>query len=893
MALLPELLRRLRFLVLRDRYTAELEEEMRTHIALREGRLRERGVAPGEARYVARRRFGNPGDLQERSRDMWGLSWFEHAAADVRFAIRRLRHRPGFSVATITVAALGIGATTAVFSAVDAALLRPLPFIRSSELVTLTDVNIPFDHSGRQFPVGRHELDINDAAAMHDLFASTAAFAAGGLNLSDATSPRRVRVGVVSTEFFSTLGVRPQLGRTFDVTEGRPNGGHPVVLSDALWRSKFGGSEVLGRTIDLSGTRYTVVGVMAPEFNFPNESDLWIPLTVPLTDEVFAPFRGYLPSTVIARVASGVTIPSANVRLLDRWRQISGPQPESRIGGGYETLTELRTRGAVVPLKRQLVGDREQPLLILMGATTLLLLIASANVANLLLLDAASRRREIALREILGASRGRVVRQLLTESVLLASAGAVIGVALSPVGLSILQAMMPADLAGVAPAELNVRVLGFATALAVITGLAFGMWPAFGAARGDSIETIKSAGGGGGTSRGLGTTRRALIVAEVALTVMLLVGSGLMLRSLHRVLSRQLGIDPARVGTLELSFAGGAARAARLEKVHGILERLNADPGIQGAAAVNDIPLRVGGMLAFRVEVDGVPKSTASNGIPVARELTASGGYFRAMGIPLLRGRTFTTSDDSLAPRVAVVNKAMVERWWPNVDAIGRTFRFTGDTTTVTVVGVVGDVREQSLEGEAMPQVYVPIDARTPNTVAIVARSALPAGVVLSRLTDAVRSVDRTQAVYNLRMLDDIVATSVAPRQTNTTLITLFAGIALALSAFGVYAVVSYSVARRAREFGIRAALGATGRNIASLVGREMAMIVAVGLVVGIVGAWMLSRVMASLVFRMDVHDVATFLAVPLVLVLPAAIATIIPARRAMRASPTEVMRAE
>ena len=892
MSWISETYRRLRFLLLRDRYTAELEEEMRIHLELREGRLRERGVPPAEARYLARRRFGNTGHLQEQSRDMWGLSWFEHASADVRFAIRRLRHRPGFSVATIAVAALGIGATTAVFSAVDAALLRPLPFQRSSELVTLLDVNIPFDQTGQSFPPNSHVLEINDVAAMRDVFASTAAFAAGGLNLSDAISPRRVRVGVVTTNFFATLGAVPQVGRTFDADEGRPHGAHALILSDALWHDKFGGADVIGRSIDLSGTQYTIVGVMAPRFNFPNESDLWLPLPVPMTDETFAPFRGYLPSSVIARVAPGVTIQAANTRLLDRWRQIIGPTPKRQMGGGYETLTELTTKGAVLPLKRQLVGDRENPLVILMGATTLLLLIACANVANLLLLDATSRRREMALRDILGATRGRVVRQLLTESVLLAGAGAAIGVALSPVGLSILQAMMPADLAGVAPAELNVRVLAFATTLALITGLSFGMWPALGTARGDSIETIKS-GGGGATARGLGATRRALIIAEVALTVMLLVGSGLMLRSLHRVMSRQLGVDPAHVGTLELSFAGGTSRAERLTKVHGILERLNADPGMQGAAAVNDIPLRGGGMLAFRVEVDGASTSGASGGIPVARELTASGGYFRALGIPLFRGRTFTASDDSLAPRVAVVNKAMVERWWPNDDPIGRTFHFSGDTTKVTVVGIVGDVREQSLEGEAIPQVYLPIDRRTPDALAIVARSSLPSAVVLSRMMDAVHAVDRTQAVYNLRMMDDIVSTSVAPRRTNTALITLFAGIALALSAFGVYAVVSYSVARRAREFGIRVALGATGRDIASLVGLEVALIVAIGLVVGIGGAWMLSRVMASLVFRMDVHDVATFLAVPFVLVLPAAIATMIPARRAMRVSPTEVMRAE
>ena len=823
---------------------------------------------------------------------MWGLSWFEHAAADVRFAVRRLRHRPGFSVATIAVAALGIGATTAVFSAVDAALLRPLPFARSSELVTLIDVNIPFDQSDH-FPAGQHVLDINDAAAMHDVFASTAAFAAGGLNLSDATSPRRVRVGVVTAGFFSTLGVAPQIGRTFDTDEGRPKGAHAVILSDALWRTKFGGGEVVGRSIDLSGTRYAIVGVMAPGFNFPNESELWIPLTVPTTDETFAPFRGYLPSQVIARVVPGVSIDAASKQLMVRWRQLTGPSLKDELGGGYERFTELKTKGAAVPLQRELVGDRQHALVILMGATTLLLLIACANVANLLLSDATSRRREIALREVLGASRGRIVRQLLTESLLLAGVGAMIGVALSPAGLKILRAMMPADLAGVAPAELNVRVLAFATLLAVITGLAFGMWPALGSARSNAVETIKSGGGGGATAGGLGTARRALIIAELALTVMLLVGSGLMLRSLHLVMSQELGMSPGRVGTLEIAFAPGSSRASRLATLHGVVERLNADPTIHGAGVVNDIPMRDGGTLALRIQVAGAPEPRSANDPPVARYLMASGGYFQALGVPLLRGRTFTASDDSLGPRVAVINMAMVKRWWPNVDPLGRTFRFPGDTTAVMVVGVVGDVRERGLERTLFPQLYLPIDRNAPDNVAVVAQSSLPPSVLLSRLTGAVHAVAPAQAVFNVRMLDDIISRSVAPRRTNTTLIALFGGIALALSVFGVYAVVSYSVTRRAREFGIRAALGATGGNIASLVGREMAWIVAIGLVLGVAGAWGLSRVMASLLFGVDVHDFATFATVPMVLVLPAAIATIIPARRAMRVSPTEVMRAE
>ncbi|MEP6494563.1 MAG: ABC transporter permease [bacterium] len=887
-----ELVRRLRYLVLRDRYTAELEEEMRLHIQHREARFRERGLAPGAARYAARRQFGNPGDHQERSRDMWGLRWLEHAAADVRFAVRRLRHRPGFTVATIAVAALGIGATTAVFSAVDAALFRPLPFARPAELVTLTDVNIPFEQSTERFPEGRHSLDINDAVAMRDVFASTAAFAAGGLNLSDPTNPRRVRVGVVTSGFFATLGAAPQVGRVFTGDEGRPHGTHAVVLSNALWQQRFGGENVIGKPLDLSGTKYEIVGVMGPGFNFPNESDLWVPLTVPTTDEVFAPFRGYLPSWVIARVAPGVSVPVASARLLANWKRLAGP-PTGKPGGVDEFIAEATTKGAAVPLKQQLVGDREKAFVILMGATALLLLIACSNVANLLLSDAASRRREVALRELLGATRGRIVRQLLAESVLLAFAGTAVGFLLSPAALGVLRAMMPGDLAGIAPAELNLRVLAFATVLALVTGLVFGIWPALGTSRNDPVETIKAGASGGATAGGLGGLWRALITAEVALTVMLLVGSGLMLRSLRSVLSQELGASADHVGTLEISYPDGVPKAQRLRTIHAILDRLSADPAIQAAGVVTDVPLRGGGNVAFRVEANGAPTSRSADGVPYARMLEASGTYFKTLGIPLLRGRTLMASDDSLAPRVAVINMAMAKRWWANADPLGQTFRFGGDTTLIHVVGVVGDVREISLENNALPQVYLPLDRRPPENLAVVARSALAPSALLARITNAVHAADPAQAVYNVRMLDDVIATAVAPRRTNTMLIAIFGGIALSLSAFGVYGVVSYGVSRRAREFGIRAALGATGRNIAALVGGEMAWIVALGVALGLGGAWALSRVLASQLFGVDSHDAVTFVATPILLLIPAAIATIIPARRAMRVSPTEVMRAE
>jgi len=892
---LGELARRVRYLLFRRRYTAELEEEIRLHIDLRTARLREQGLSPAEARYAAGRRFGNAITVQEESRDMWGFHLVEHAIADMRFAGRRLRRRPGFSIAAVTVAALGIGATTAVFSAIDAALLRPLPFVRPSELVALTNVNIPFDAEGQPFREGRHILDLTDVAAMTDVFSHAAAFAAGGLNLADPVRPERVRAGVVTAGFFETLGARPQAGRTFDSVEGKPHGPRVVILSDALWSRRFGRAPIVGTTIDLNGARYTVIGIMERGFDFPNESDLWIPLTVPTTFETFAAFRGWLPSQVIARMAPGVSLETARSRLLANWLRFVGSGEPGRRSNLDMMLEEVRAKGAAIPLHRDLVGDGRNALLLLFGATALLLLIACANVANLIVADATSRRREVALREALGASHGRIVRQLLSESVMLAVAGAMVGIALAPAVLRVLRAVMPADLAGVAPVELDLRVLAFAVVLAVLTGIVFGLWPALGSARVDAAETIKAGGGLGTTASGLGRARRVLVTVELALTVMLLIGSGLMLRSLERVLSQDLGMNPTRVGTLEMSFHRGVRRSERLAAVHAMLARLEQDRAMEAVAVVNDLPLRGQGGISLSINVAGAPKAKANgmDEMAFARFLMASGGYFKALGVPLLRGRTFTAADDSLAPPVAVISAAMAKKWWPNTDPLGKTFRMGGDSVPLTVVGVVADVRERSLEKMVNPQMYLSVDRETPDNLAIVARSTLPPSVLLARLTEAVHAVNPAQAVYNVRMMDAVVSNAVAPRRTNTTLITLFGGVALLLSAFGVYAVVSYGVTRRTREFGIRSALGATGRTIAVLVAREMAGAVALGLVIGVAGAWALARVIAAFLYRVDTHDLPTYALACLVLLVPAAIATALPAWRAMSVHPASIIREE
>jgi putative ABC transport system permease protein len=890
---LGEIARRLWFLLNRDRVAAELEEEMRLHRDLRAAKLADAGASVSDAAAEARMRFGNVGAIEEQSHDAWGLRWVEHAVSDARFALRRLRHRPAFAFSTIAVIALGIGATTAVFSAVDAALIRPLPFLRPSELVSLTSVRIPSATEASRAPGDPHSVEITALDSMPDLFASVAAFATGGLNLSDNTHPRRVTVGVVSSGFFKTLGVSAKQGRTFDESEGKPDAGHVVILSDALWRTQFGSEDVLGRQIDLNGDRYTVVGIMPSRFSFPSESELWIPLSIPTTSKTFQPFRGYLPTEVIARLAPGVSRETVSNRLVAMWVQAATPRGNRPRYNIDDVVDDVRANGAAGELRQTLVGDRRRALLVLMGATVLLLLIGCANAANLLLSDGASRGREVALRAVLGASSERIMRQFLVESCALAITGAFVGVAIAPVALGVLRAAMPSDLAGVADASLDMRVLIFATLVALVTGVAFGFWPAISAVRGNRAETIKAGGGAGGTTLGIGSARRLLIVAELALTIVLLIGAGLMLKSLGRLMSQRLGLNPQNVGTAELTFAGNGGWARQLAVMHAILDRLSADPAIAGAGVVNDVPLRGNGGISVLIDIAGAPKR--AKGSPrFARFLFASGGYFKAMGIPLVRGRTFTASDTKDAPPTVIISETMAKRWWPGVDPIGQTFRLSGDTVNhFTVVGIVGDVRDAGLDRNMAPQLYLSIDRGAPQSMGIVARGSLSSSALLSRIESAVRAADPSQPVYNLRMMESVITKSVAPQRTSTTLIAAFGALALAVSAFGVYAVVSYSVSRRAREFGIRSALGATGINIAGLVGRELFSAIVIGTALGLLGAWVLSRVLQSMLFGVGVHDFSTFAVVPFVLAVPALVAMLPPARRAARINPADVMRAE
>ena len=876
----------------RDRATRELEDEMRLHRELRTAALEGQGVPVDEARAAASRRFGRTIPITEQSRDAWGWMRLDALTQDVRYAARRLRQHAWFTAAVVAILALGIGATTAMFSAIDAAFLRPLPFANAGELMTLSRVNIPSNLRFRQSTQAVRSFDIDHVREMRDVFSHTAAYASGGLNLVAAERPRRVSAGVVSGDFFATLGVGPLLGRVIRAGDAIPEAPRVVVLSWTLWQDRFAGGDVLGTTIPLNTTRYEVIGVMPRGFSFPGESDLWIPLNIPITSATFEAFRGYLPSTVIARRAPGVAAATAESRMQEAWTRIVSNlprEPGQRLSAD-QSLDRIKAEGATTPLRAELVGDRRTALLVLFGITGLLLLIACANVTNLLLSYGAARARELALRSVLGATRGRLLGQLLAESVMLSVGGAIVGVAIAPATLGVLRTLMPARLAGVAPVQLDLRVLAFGAVLAIATGILFGLWPAFGATRGQSTAAIRTGGGHGASARGARRGQRLLVAGELALAGVLLVGAGLMLRSFERLVSTDTGMDPEQVATLELSFVSGTEQAARIARVEAILAEVRRLPGVKAAGVVNDLPLRGSGGIGISVQVDGAPESSR-NLFP--RYLVASEGYLEALGIALKRGRTFSASDGTGSRSVAVISEAMAKAFWPDADPVGRTFLFGGEGPPVEVIGVVADVREGGLERDPGPQMYFPAKANLGLNLAIVARGEGRTGELLAGLTRAVRNVDPAQPVYNVRTMEQVVGASMAPRRVNTLLISLFGALALLIAALGVYAVTSNAVAQRMREFGIRAALGATRRDLLRHVANEMAIVVAGGVIAGGALAWASSRVLTGLVYGVDVHDLGTFAASPVVLILAAILATLVPARRATQVQPVEVMRAE
>lgn len=826
--------------------------------------------------------------LGDRETGVRRTAFVEGLTADIRYAIRVAGRTPWVTGLAVLTLALGIGATTAVYSAVDAVFLRPLPFHQPQQLVKL-QLGVPLDHRGLDRPLPpKSGLDITDVAAMPDVFAQSAAFASGAMNLGTGPAPLRVDVTFVTTGFFSLIGHDAALGRVFTAGEASPDQ-RSVVLSAQLWRHQFGERpDILGTTVTLNDMPHEVVGVMADDFRFPASAQLWVPLPVPApVDLIGEAFRNFLPSVVMARLAPGVTPDVARTRL-DAARRVyapAGSDAERRLSPAAEL---------VVPLQEWLATrDRRTTLTVLLASAGLVLLVACTNVATLLLALAATRRREMATHIVFGATRGRLIRRLLVEGLLLALVGAVGGVAIAAAGMSLLDALMPPQLVGLAPMRLDLRVLGFALAVTVSTAIIFSVWPALSASRVDPDDALKSTGG-----RSVATSTRltrGLVVAEVALACLLVVGAGLMLNSLRALLATDIGMRTDRVATARLSLPSArySERAMRVDFVRRTLEHLDATPGIRSAAAINTLPLANEMGIRLLVRDADAPETSPDGTRLMSAYLVVSPGYFDTMGIPVQSGRDIAWTDSPASPVVAI-NKTAANLLWPGESAVGKRLLYAGNEPR-TVVAVVGDARVSQLDTDAGVQIYLPIQDHPQSYVSLVARGVNDneVGPILANIRDAVRAVDPALPLYAMRPMDDVIGGTIVPRRVNTVLIGTFAMLALCLAVIGVYGVLAYSVTQRTRELGIRMAVGAQRGGILALVVRQGLVLVGLGTAIGIGAALLTTRYLESMLYGVTPRDPATIVLVASLFAVAAVLASYVPARRASAIDPIVALRHE
>jgi putative ABC transport system permease protein len=870
---LAELARRVWFFLRRDRIATDLAEEMRLHVELRARREREAGFDATEAARRARRRFGNSTHLVRESRDQWGMRWAEDFVIDLRHGVRALRRAPLPSAIIVVTLAVGIGATLAMFTVMDAALFRPLPVRDPERLVVMPDRDVPLA-GPRQPPPG--PFDLPALRERHDLYEDVGAYAAGGLNLTGGLEPVHIQVGLVTPSVLRLLGVAPVRGRLFTEDEGRPDGADVVVLSHRLWRSQFGGdTSILGKRLSLNDHPYEIVGVMPPRFAFPEGSAAWIPLTIPLTSERAQVFRFFVETTNIARLAPGRTREQANAEY-DAWRVSRGWKP--RPG-------ELNQ-----PMRAFFIGDARPRLLMVMGLATLLLVAACANICGLLLTRWSARRREIAVRAAIGASRQRLLRQLATESAVLAASGTFLGLGVAVAGLRIFDALMPPELAALAPPVVDGRALVAMLILAIVAAIAIGTLPALTASSGDLTRTLKSAGASAAVRRGSGMLGRGLIVVEVALAVILLVGSGLLLKSLQRLHSVETGIDADHVATarIALSRAKYENVAARTAFFNGVGTELQREGGIRNFAFVSTLPLR--GEWNPSVAFDLVDRPEIEHS-PFAELIYASPQYFETMGIRLLAGRGLTPADTVATGGGALISDSLARAWWPNGSPLGVRISTAGGTERRTIVGIVTDVRGTALDGKRYPQLYLPFTGSRRAT--IVVRGELPPEQMFARLRAAVQRVDPAQVVYELKMMEDVAADSVAEQRTTSIVAAIFGGITLLLAALGLYGLLAFSVVQRTPELGIRFALGAHRSHVVGAVVGDGLLLTTLGAALGLAASFGLTRLLESQLFDVTPTDAMVYIGVPAVLLVTALIAAVLPAMKAATVDPIRVLRAE
>ena len=865
----------------------DLARELETHLAVAREEQIARGLSAVAAGPAAQRQLGIT-YVKEEMREMWGCMWLERFVQDVQYGVRTLRKSPGFTIVAITMLALGIGANTAIFSLVSAVLLRPLPFPEPDRLVLVWD-----DFSPRVGP-SRSEPTPADYVAWKEQsrsFADMAMLVAGTYNLTGTGDPDKFAGIRTTANLFAVLGMQPLIGRTLVPSDERQDASPVVVISERLWRSRFGADPgLIGRTISLNGLAHTVVGVVPPDFQFPTkDAMLWVPAH--FTPQELANRSAY-NFYVVARLKPGTALGQARAEMSTIAHRLAREYPQSN--GGVNV--------AVTPLHEHLTHDARAAISILLGGVGLVLLIACANLTNLLLARGAGRRKELAVRKALGASRGRVIRQLLTESAVLASLGTVLGVGLSTVTFTYLARLVPSVLPqGTSPA-LDVRVLLFASGVAVLMVLGVGTGPAFAAGRVGLDAALKTGTTRGTTASGSRRVRHALVVAEMTLTVVLLVAAGLLLRSYARVLAVEPGFQPHNLLIAETVLPPSKYRTleSRSAFYDRVLERVRALPAVSSAGYVNYPPLVFKGGRAY-ISIEGKPTPRREDFIRyIVSDRVVSAGYFSALGVPLIRGRHFDERDGPGAPGAVIINQKLAGMHWPGEDPVGHRIRLGAIDSNpwLTIVGVVGDMRQFGLDRPAEPEMYLSLNQSGDSAPFfwpqyLVVRTNADPLALSSSVRSAVWDVDPDEPVSSVRSMDQVFDAELLNRNTQMTLVSALAALALLMAAVGLYGVLSYTVAQRTPEIGVRMALGAQASTVVLEVVRSALFLAASGMVLGVGSAFALTRLLTSWLFNISPADPATFAAGALLLGVMALLASYIPAHRSARIDPVSVLRAE
>lgn len=864
-----------------DHAERELDEEMSANLAMLIDEKVAGGLSADKAYRAARIEFGGVDQVKEQVRDVRMGMMIEQVWLDARYALRMLRKNPGFTAIVVITLALGIGVNTAIFSLVDGILLRPLPYEQPDRLVRLVQ-------SQRQLGLDTWNLSQASFAALRDntnSLEAVAAYTTSGANLTGDGDPERVSIGNVSADFFKVLSLPPVLGRAFRAGEDTPGNNGVCVISYGFWQRRFAGDpNIIGRSLNLNSTAIEVVGVMPAGFSFPRpEIEIWIPVALNPTRS--APY--FLRA--IARLAPGVSPSEAETETTGVLWDYARQHPdisESRVpldqGSALKTI--------VTPLKQAIVGGTQKPLLILLCAVGLVLLIACANVANLLLARATSRVREIAVRFALGATPSRVARQLLTESLILAFIGAAGGVMLAWLGVRMLGRLPIDGIPRIEVVTVDGRVLAFTGGIALLTGLLFGLMPALRAYRMGMVAAMHEGGRGGTSSRRSNST---LVAAQFALSFVLLIGAGLLLKSFQRLQSVDLGFNPEKLLTMVVSLPARkySKPEQSLQFYQSLIDRLRNLPGVRAAGLTTNIPF-VGDDNTDNFIVEGHEPGTGDEGVQ-GQLLSMTPGNLHAMGIPLLRGRDFLESDKSDSQLVAIVDETLARMYWPDGDALGKRVETTGDMEWMTIVGVVGGIKQDQLAEKLQPHIYLPF-AQSPTLLAkLVIRTDGPPNSTIGAVRTAVSGLDPDIPVYSIRSMNDVIGRTLNSQRLTNLLLTSFSVLALLLAAVGIYGTMSLYVGSRKNEFGIRLALGAQPGVLLRLVLREGMLLIAAGIAIGVSGALVLTRAIASLLFEVSPTDPVVFTGVPLVLVVVALTACFVPARRASRVDPMVALRCE